>query len=260
MQVDCVLTYHLCEPYIYAAVNSALWQTHANLVLHIVDDTGGEGWNKELNQKFQDPRIRFYKNEKNIGYYMSVNSIFSNFKGELFFVFDSDDISPNWRIADALEIYQKESFDVYTGGTRIITQSDEITDYYGIPSPPVLNKDGLIISGKFYNPTCAIRREYFNELNGYSNCFVGGDRDFVIKSHYYGAKFYYDSKRVMAYRRTHLKQVTKTDATGMHTHFRWKITQKTAERTKKYYLGGVKRRIRKCGMLRLTKQQRAILI
>ena len=252
MLVDCVLSYHLTEPFVFEAIKSVLWQTHENLKLHIIDDTGGEGFNKKIREMFPDPRIVFYKNPKNIGFYQSTNAIFHNFKGELFFVFDSDDISPNWRIEDAVNLYQKESFDIYTGGIRWIDEKGEITEYYGIPKPWVFDKLGNHVEGKFFNPSCAVRCDYFRELNGYSNCFVGGDRDFVVKSYHYGAKFYYDSMRVMAYRRRHPKQVTQTNTTGMHTMLRWKITKQTAERTRRYYLGRVKKRIRKCGMLKLT--------
>jgi hypothetical protein len=58
--------------------------------------------------------------------------------------------------------------------------------------------------------------------------------------------------RVMAYRRAHPNQVTKNDATGLHTQRRRYLDGLTYKRTLKYYLGGVKRRIRKAGMLQLT--------
>jgi glycosyltransferase involved in cell wall biosynthesis len=252
MQVDCILSYHLTEPFVFEAVESALTQTHQDLILHIVDDTGQEGFNKTIREKFPDSRIRFYKNLKNIGYYLSTNAVFPNFKGELFFVFDSDDISPNWRLADAIEIYKKEPFDIYTGGIRWITENGEITDRYGIPKPVVVGARGNQVGGIFYNPSCAVRCYYFRDIGGYSNHPFGGDKDFVIKSHFYKAKFYYDAMRVMAYRREHPKQVTKTDETGMESPHRMLVHQQIRRQTTKYYLGGVKRRIRKTGMLKLT--------
>jgi glycosyltransferase involved in cell wall biosynthesis len=260
MQVDCILSYHLTEDYVFECVQSALWQTHQDLILHIVDDTGGEGFNQKIWEKFPDPRIRFYKNPKNIGYYLSTNAVFHNFKGELFFVFDSDDISPNWRIEDAVNIYQKESFDIYTGGIRWIKADGQITDRYGIPEPFVFDQLGRQTKGRFFNPACAIKSYYFRDIRGYSNCPVGGDKDFVTKSYFYNAKFYYDSMRVMAYRRGHPNQVTKTKETGLQSVRRAQINQETYKRTLKYYLGGVRRRIRKAGMLELTNKLEPIPI
>lgn len=258
MQVDCILSYHLTENYVFECVQSALTQTHQDLILHIVDDTGGEGFNRAIWERFPDPRIRFYKNSKNIGYYLSTNAVSYNFKGELFFVFDSDDISPNWRLADAIEIYQKESFDVYTGGIRWMSETGLITARYGIPKLPVFGGHGHQVGGIFFNPSCAIRCDYFRDIRGYSNYPVGGDKDFVIKSYYYKAKFYYDSMRVMAYRREHPKQVTKTDETGMLSAQRMEVHKKIRQQTIKYYIGGVRRRIRKTGMLQLTNKLKPI--
>jgi len=260
MQVDCILSYHLTEDYVFECVQSALTQIHQDLILHIVDDTGGEGFNQKIWEKFPDSRIRFYKNPKNIGYYLSTNAVFHNFKGELFFVFDSDDISPNWRLADAIEIYQKEPFDIYTAGIRWITADGEITDRYGIPKPHKFNTLGVQETGTFFNPACAIRCDYFRDIRGYSNCLVGGDKDFITKSYFYNAKVYYDSMRVMAYRRGHPNQVTKTDATGMQSNRRKQNNKETYKRTLKYYLGGVRKRIRKAGMLQLTNKLEPIPI
>jgi glycosyltransferase involved in cell wall biosynthesis len=225
-----------------------------------VDDTGGEGFNQKIWEKFPDPRIRFYKNPKNIGYYLSTNAVFHNFKGELFFVFDSDDISPNWRLTDAIEIYQKEPFDIYTAGIRWITYDGLISDEYGIPEPFVFNERGRQVKGRFFNPACAVKCSYFKDIRGYSDCPVGGDKDFVTKSYFYKAKFYYDSMRVMAYRRSHPKQVTKTNDTGLHTKRRRFLDYLTHRRTLKYYLGGIRRRIRKAGMLELTSKLEPIPI
>jgi len=260
MQVDCILSYHLTEDYVFECVQSALTQTHQDLILHIVDDTGGEGFNQKIWEKFPDPRIRFYKNPKNIGFYLSTNAVFDNFKGELFFVFDSDDISPSWRIADALEAYQKESFDIYTAGIRWMTADGQITDQYGIPKPYKFDLLGIHREGVFFNPACAVRNSYFRDIRGYSDCHVGGDKDFFIKSYFYDAKVYYDSMRVMAYRREHSNQVTKTDATGMCSDRRKQINTATYKRTLKYYLGGVRKRIRKTGMLGLTSKLEPIPI
>jgi len=255
-----MLSYHLKEKYVFDCIESVLQQTHQDLILHIVDDTGAEGFNHELRAAFPDPRIRFYKNPKNIGYYHSTNQVFHNFKGELFFVFDSDDISPNWRIADALEIYQKESFDVYTGGIRWITEAGELTERYGIPQPYKFDDWGNPKRGVFFNPSCAVRCGYFKEIRGYSDCLVAGDRDFIFKSYFYRAKIHHDSLRVMAYRRNHPNQVTKDKKTNLKSDFRAKINKQTYDRTLKYYLGGCRRRIRKCGRLPLTGGLEPILI
>jgi len=260
MKVDCVLAYHLPEPYVYEAIKSVLWQTHEDLHLHVVDDTGGRGMNDELKSHFNDSRITFYRNPTNIGFYQSANEVFWNFKGELFFVFDSDDVSPNWRIEDAVNLYQKESFDIYTAGIRWMTASGDILDEYTRSREVVLNSSGGIAEGRFHNPCAAIRCEFFKDIRGYSDCKVGGDRDFVIKSICFGAKFYYDNERVMAFRRMHDNQVTKADDTGMKSATRQKIHRKIIWRTRRYYLGKQKRQIRKCGRLKLTRNNVLILI
>jgi len=249
VRVDLFLAYHLPENYVFEAVEGALGQDHQDFHLHIVDDATESGFNNEIAKRYASylDKITFYTNPERIGFYASLNRCFWNFDGEVFFICDSDDISMPWRVSDALEVYQRENFDFYSACARWIEYDGATTDSYCIYKKVSFDKNGEF-AGRIYHPTAAIRTAFFKEINGYSNCFVGGDKDFVCKAHYFGGKFSYE-RRVAILRRMHPNQVTKTPELGMKSKRRELIHKRLDWRLKNIYLTRNKEQIRAVGRL-----------
>lgn len=72
------------------AIDSVLTQTHSNLECIIVDDCSTDG-TKELVLSIDDIRVKYFKNDKNLGVSYSRNIGFKNSIGDYIALLDSDD-------------------------------------------------------------------------------------------------------------------------------------------------------------------------
>lgn len=257
MKVDLFLAYHIPENYVLEAVEGALGQDYENFHLHVVDDATGSDFNQTIAGSFPNrlSKISFYKNPQRIGFYASLNKCFSHFRGEMFFICDSDDVSMPWRVSDAVEVYRGQDFDVYSACARWIKHDGTPADSYCLFEKITFDENHKM-KGRFFHPTMAVKNSFFKDINGYSGFFVGGDRDFVAKSYFYGAKFHYD-RRIAILRRSHLNQVTKTDDFGMKSNRRELIHKRIDWRIKNIYSTRSRDKIRQVG--RLTSQSPALL-
>ena len=81
------------EPYIGAAIRSVLAQSYARWELLILDD-GSADRTAEIAEAFEksDPRIRLFRNPKNLGAAQTRNRGFALAQGEWIALLDCDDI------------------------------------------------------------------------------------------------------------------------------------------------------------------------
>ena len=84
--------YKTPENYLRAAIESILNQTFTDFELLIVDDCPQERCD-EVIKSYQDPRIKYYQNEVNLGISESRNRLLELASGEYLAIFDHDDIS-----------------------------------------------------------------------------------------------------------------------------------------------------------------------
>lgn len=78
--------------YLREAIESILGQTFTDFEFLILDDCPEEP-REEIVKSYQDARIKYFKNEKNLGISLSRNKLIELAKGEYLAVFDHDDIS-----------------------------------------------------------------------------------------------------------------------------------------------------------------------
>ena len=119
------------QKYLYEAIESCLAQTFKDFELIIVDDASPEDLKSEV-YKFQDTRIRYYRNEKNCGALNVVdnwNICLGYAKGDYVICMGDDDrLLPN-----CLEEYSKlidkyPDLDIYHGMTEIIDENSKVTN------------------------------------------------------------------------------------------------------------------------------------
>lgn len=123
--------------YLAAAIRSALNQTYKNIELIIVDDCSPENLNEIVNS-FNDDRIRFYKNDYNIGSRNPVynwNKCLSYVRGEFFCLLCDDDAYDESFVQNILLLKGKYRFvNVFRSRVRIINEDGETSSFY--PSSP----------------------------------------------------------------------------------------------------------------------------
>jgi len=88
--------YNTEEKFLREAISSILSQTYTDFEFLILNDSPDNTKLDDIVVSFHDNRIKYFKNEKNIGISASRNKLIDLAKGEFLAVFDHDDISsPN---------------------------------------------------------------------------------------------------------------------------------------------------------------------
>lgn len=119
------------QKYLYEAIESCLAQTYKDFELIIVDDASPEDL-KSVVDRFQDSRIRYYRNEKNCGALHVVdnwNICLGYAKGDYVICMGDDDCL----LPSCLEEYSKlidkyPDLDIYHGMTEIIDENGNVTN------------------------------------------------------------------------------------------------------------------------------------
>jgi len=86
-------TYNTREEYLREAIESVLRQTFADFEFIILDDCSPDPNVEKVVKSYTDPRIRFYKNEQNMGISKTRNKLIELARGEYLAVMDHDDVS-----------------------------------------------------------------------------------------------------------------------------------------------------------------------
>lgn len=162
------------QRYLYEAIESCLAQTYKDFELIIVDDASPEDL-KSVVDRFQDSRIRYYRNEKNCGALHVVdnwNICLGYTKGDYVICMGDDDrLLPN-----SLEEYSKlidkyPDLDIYHGMTEIIDENGNVTNMQ--EARP--EREGMysMISGRLRNSRLQyigdwlFKRSALQQINGY---------------------------------------------------------------------------------------------
>lgn len=110
------------EKYIEGAINCILSQTHKNIELLIVNDCSNDETGRII-KSFDDPRVKFYENDANLGVLRSCNFLASKASGDFIGFQDADDLSDPRRIEKQLNYIKS------TGAQACGTNVQFIDDY-----------------------------------------------------------------------------------------------------------------------------------
>lgn len=162
------------QRYLFEAIESCLAQTYKDFELIIVDDASPEDL-KSVVDKFQDERIRYYRNEKNCGAVDVVdnwNICLGYAKGDYIICMGDDDrLLPN-----CLEEYTKlidkhPGLNIYHGMTEIIDEDGNVYDIQ--EARPEREGVYSMIYGRLVNDRqqyigdWLIKREWLDNRHGY---------------------------------------------------------------------------------------------
>ncbi|MBU3213555.1 glycosyltransferase [Clostridium estertheticum] len=177
--------YNEKEKWLMEAIESILNQSYRSLEFIIILDDPD---NKKLENiiKFynkKDARIRFFKNEKNIGLVRSLNKALTYVKGDFIARMDADDISLVSRIDKQME-YLSSHPDVDFMGARCINIDEEGKELYRDEIMPVdmkLIKSCLLNVDFINHPTWFFRKECIDKNEGYREITCAEDYDFLLR-------------------------------------------------------------------------------
>ncbi|MTI22273.1 glycosyltransferase [Fulvivirga sp. RKSG066] len=182
------------ENFIKECINSVVNQTYKNLQIIIVDDASTDG-SKEVIKKLieQFPDIEFLNLENNLGNCAAFNQGLNLAKGDYIVDLATDDVFLPSRIEKQVELFSTLNNDfgvVYSDAIFIDNESRQYNKH-----SKYLRKHGLIddfptgdiyqkvISKYFISPpSLLVKREVFEELEGYDEQLAYEDFDFWIRS------------------------------------------------------------------------------
>ena len=89
----CLAVYKTKPEYLQECINSVLNQTFTDFELLIIDDCPENNECEQIIKSYSDKRIKYYRNEKNLGISVTRNKLIDLAQGEYIAVMDHDDVS-----------------------------------------------------------------------------------------------------------------------------------------------------------------------
>ena len=133
----CIPAYNRAR-FLGSALDSLLNQTFKDFEIIVVDDCSPDNI-KDVVSKYDDPRIRYYRNETNLGVPSNYNKVFSLARGEFVCLFgDHDEADPHF-LEKSLEIMRDDFEVVFTvPGLVVIDEEGRPAERYEKSNPKVM--------------------------------------------------------------------------------------------------------------------------
>lgn len=102
IKVSVLIPVYNGAPFIERAIKSILQQTYSNFELILLNDASTDN-SETIISRFSDSRIKYHKNQNNLGISASRNKLMDLAQGEYLAVMDNDDLSMPQRLAQQVE-------------------------------------------------------------------------------------------------------------------------------------------------------------
>jgi len=175
------------ERYLSEAIESILNQTFVDFEFMIIND-GSTDNSEEIIERYTDKRIRFIKNEKNLGLIATLNKGFNLIDSEYIARMDADDVSLPTRLEKQI-LFMDKNTDIVVSGTSIqLLYNTGRTKNYIVRQNPQEIKTQLLFFTALMHPTVIIRRQVIADNNFRYNLNHYGAEDYGI---FQEISFYY---------------------------------------------------------------------
>ncbi|GGK56535.1 glycosyltransferase family 2 protein [Rufibacter glacialis] len=154
------------EKYLAEAMDSILGQTFQDFEFLIIDD-GSSDQSQAIIHSYQDPRIRFYQNEQNLGISQTLNKGIKLANASLIARMDADDISYPLRLEKQYAYMQENpSCAMVSCLVKVITENGELVRMDDFKSAYFYYN--LTFICWIYHPTVLYRKEAVEAVGEYS--------------------------------------------------------------------------------------------
>lgn len=171
-KISVILPAYNAENYISQAIDSILAQTYGDFEFIILNDCSTDGTERII-LSFDDPRIRYVRNEQNLGVAATLNRGLELAAGEYIARMDADDISlPErfFRQVSYLDVHPEIA--VLGTDIRLIGAGSGIRSF---SQTPERLKTDLLFDCCFAHPAVMMRRQAILSLGGYDPDFNGAE-------------------------------------------------------------------------------------
>lgn len=166
------------------AIESVLNQTYRDIHLYMLLDNPDNDILWQLMEQYMraDSRVSIYQNEKNLGLVSSLNRLLEYVTEEYVARMDADDVCCEKRLEQEMTFLEQHQLDFVMSGIDFI-RGDIIEPG---PDVPTLVLELFAESEKYGNhathPTWLLKKEVYDQLNGYREVKYCEDLDFVLRA------------------------------------------------------------------------------
>jgi Glycosyl transferase family 2 len=224
VESDVVIPFHGFLHFLRHSVPSMIEQQGGEAVIHLIDDGTPGGADDVLRYWGSHPRVRTYRNIRNIGQFLSFNNVARYFETRLVTIQDADDVSHPHRLRASGNLLRLADAEIFGGGLHRFHDQPDLLATAGETAPrwdaywaSNLPRPGI---GFFLlNPSATMRASTFELLRGFSDygeldCNKCGlDTEFYARAYYAGARFAI-SREVVADYRIHAGSATHNSISG----------------------------------------------
>ncbi len=184
--VSVIMSAYNEEPdWLIEAIESIINQTYRNIEFIIILDNPNSNILEKIIKDYclSDNRIRFYKNDTNIGLVKSLNRALGYVNGEFVARMDADDVSLPERLEKQVK-YMELHPDIDLLGCRVIYIDEAGSELFTSPKIPEdtrLIKSCLKNINCFCHSTWLFRRVCADKIGGYRNVLYAEDYDFLCR-------------------------------------------------------------------------------
>ena len=158
--------YNTDEKLLLKSIESIIKQTYKNIELILIDDCGKNNV-KKMVSKFNDSRIKVYKNEKNSGLVYSLNKAIKKATGEYIVRMDTDDYSYPKRIELQVNFMQKnKKYDIISGNAILYDGENEWGKTTGNGE---ITRNQMLNGCPIIHPTVMYKKSVIESIGGYQN-------------------------------------------------------------------------------------------
>ncbi len=222
------------EKYISEAIDSVLKQTYPNFEIIVIDDASTDNTEQVLTQYKNNPKIKIFKNEQNLGISKSRNRGVSLATGEYIAMLDSDDYwTDTKKLEKQAEILNKNKDVAIVGSSiRVILDRNsklEELQKYKYKTRDVQIRKKMLGKNQIAQSSVLFRKNVFEEFGGYDESYeVAEDFDLWLKI---GRKYKFANlKEITVDYRVHYLNISESNALKIA-----KITDTLIEKYKNDY-------------------------
>jgi glycosyltransferase involved in cell wall biosynthesis len=189
--VDIILATYRRPHTIGYSIQSALAQTYSNFTLHVVGD-GCDAETERIVRSFEDPRIRFYRFPKAMGFgYAHRNTVLAQSNGPFIAYLTDDDLWFPDHLATGLRHLAERTLDL-VAFRSVHVQFPDVLDPYFFAYDWQAGRDSWLRNWFMGAVGCVHRRSLFDTI-GYWNdqLFRFGDREFYNRARVSSARTAY---------------------------------------------------------------------
>ena len=187
------------EDQLRASIESILNQTYKNFEFIIILDNPDESWRKDLIKSYNDERIKFYINKKNIGLTSSLNEALKYASCDYIARMDADDISLPNRLEKQMKLMKSSGCDMCGACIECFDENGH-SDIVKVPSDSKDINKALKVFNCVPHPTWLVKKDVYIKNNGYIDIYACEDYDFIIRAVLNGFKIVNSREVLLRYR------------------------------------------------------------